>query len=72
MLCCAGLSDRFITFDDDVFLTAPFSQQDFVAPDGGQHLTGKYLQQPDAVALSMIGLFCPAKPLPCLRPASGR
>jgi hypothetical protein len=35
-----GLSDTFIMMDDDFFLIKPWTLSDFLAPDGGQTLTG--------------------------------
>lgn len=35
-----GLSPHFVMMDDDLFLTAPWTLSDFLAPDGGQVTTG--------------------------------
>lgn len=35
-----GLSSHFVMMDDDLFLTAPWSREDFLGPDGGQITTG--------------------------------
>lgn len=37
-----GLAPHFIMMDDDLFLTAPWTRSDFLGPDGGQVLTGKW------------------------------